>query len=65
MDKARVIGIWVSGVIASALIGIGFGGALAGFSGMSPDNVAPPIALGSIALFACFRLWRVEIRNNG
>ena len=64
MDKARVIGIWVSGMIAAALIGIGFGGAIAAFAGTDPRDIAPPIAFGTIALFVCFRLWCVEIRNN-
>ena len=59
MKIARIVGIWVSGLVATSLLGAGIaiflsGGGDAPFTGF----------LAGLAAFTCFRLWIGEMRHG-
>jgi hypothetical protein len=53
----RALGIWISGLIASIIIGGGIG-SLVGPTGALPGMVA------GVCVFACARLWLGELYRN-
>jgi hypothetical protein len=54
---ARTIAIWVSGLMASTIIGGGIGAHINQFEGTFFGMIAGPAA------FACVRLWLGELRR--
>ena len=59
---ARILGIWVSGLIGFAIAGAGLGDLIDHLNGPYSSGAGAGGILAGVALFTCARLWARERR---